>query len=163
MPQGLPNLVQAVFVKNDDMGLMHALLSPEVVITDIAGAKRTVECRTNYSFDNEIQYNFQTDRGFDFQIRVPTCAVDSSLASSLGSTSTFDSTTGVQKITIPAGQSSTSSEIGTGTRTEPRANNATRSLSRAAPIRSQDRCRCKIRASQELLQPHDLRSGICSS
>ncbi|KAK4496684.1 hypothetical protein PRZ48_012666 [Zasmidium cellare] len=121
-PQGLPKFVQAAFVKKGNTGLVHALLSPATVVTDIAGGKTTVECQTNYPFADELEYKVQTEKAFDFYVRVPTCAASSSLTSPSNSLSVFDSTTGLRQIAIPAGNSSLTFNIGTQVRTEPRAN-----------------------------------------
>lgn len=114
--------MQAAFVKKGDSGLVHALLSPAIVVTEIAGAEVTVDCQTSYPFDDDLQYSVQTDKGFDFYVRVPTWALNSSLTSSTGSTSTLDSSTGLRKIVAPAGKSTMTFKIGTEVRTEPRAN-----------------------------------------
>lgn len=104
-----------------ETGLLHALLSPTTVSTSINGGAVTVECETNYPFEDVLLYKINAQKGFDFYVRQPGWAEGASLSSSAGK-STYDSTTGLHKISLPSGASTVTYTINTSVRTEPRAN-----------------------------------------
>lgn len=124
-PQGLPKFTQSAYLTLGDAGLLHALLSPTTVTTTLGnGAKVTVECNTNYPFDDDLYYTVSSTASFDFYVRQPGWSPGSTLTASDASTSSsFDAATGLTKTSLPAGKSTLKYSITTpNIRTEPRAN-----------------------------------------
>ena len=117
-PQGLPKFVQAAYVTLGDNGLVHALLSPASVTTSVAGGSVTVDCETNYPFEDVLSYRITAEKPFDFYVRQPTWATGVKLSQH----SSFNSETGLHKISLPAGASRFTYAINTAVRTESRAN-----------------------------------------
>lgn len=120
-PQGLPKFLQSTFVSVGESGILHALLSPAMVTTQIQGSKVTVDCQTNYPFGNILNYQVQADGPFDFYVRVPTWATSATISSGSTSESTQNSD-GLLKMSLPKGSSTLVYNIGTEIRTAPRAN-----------------------------------------
>ncbi|KAF2475157.1 uncharacterized protein BDR25DRAFT_381996 [Lindgomyces ingoldianus] len=101
-PQGYPKFLSNSYVKVNETGLAHALLSPGVA----AIGDTIVKCETAYPFGNTLIYTITSRESFDFYVRVPSWAEASSTSISLNSsTSTVkpDSHTGLHKIAIPSG------------------------------------------------------------
>lgn len=113
--QGLPKYLAAMFSgvgKNGSEGLAHTLLGPASAQTTLAGNNSvSVSCQTNYPFDTVLTYSISADKAFDFYIRVPewadvTKVSFTSNTQGIGSLSTNpDSSSQLQQISVPAGQS----------------------------------------------------------
>lgn len=120
-PQGYPKFVTHSWGSVGNNGLAHLLLGPSNVSTLIG----TVECDTAYPFENTLRYSITTLEGFDFYVRVPSW-YDSQKSNITvgGSTSTLsvDKTTGLHKITIPAGKTQVTYNIGAQVRVVRRSN-----------------------------------------
>lgn len=78
----------------------------------------TVDCETNYPFEDVLSYSITAEKPLDFYVRQPTWASGATLSQQ----SSFDSETGLHKISLPAGASTFTYIIETAVRTEPRAN-----------------------------------------
>ena len=70
-PQGFPKFTMYSYLKNGETGLVHALLSPGQVKTNIGGKDVTVDCQTDYPFDTMLFYTVNSETDFDFYFRVP--------------------------------------------------------------------------------------------
>jgi hypothetical protein len=110
-----------VFVTSGDNSILHALLSPAVVTTTLlSGATVTVDCQTNYPFENTLFYDVTSDRAFDLDVRVPEWA-ESTLMNSHHARG-HKVAGGLMKISLPQGTSRVMYTLNTGVRTTPRAN-----------------------------------------
>ncbi|KAJ5801973.1 uncharacterized protein N7503_004423 [Penicillium pulvis] len=119
-PQGYPKFVLYSFVKKGKTGLVHALLSPGNVHTEIGGKTVSIDCETDYPFANTLSYTIKTDTDFDFYLRVPNWATEISIQG-LAKPST-DPKTGLMQFSIPAGTTKFTYTLGMETMTTPRAN-----------------------------------------
>ncbi|KAI1136929.1 hypothetical protein F5Y05DRAFT_419845, partial [Hypoxylon sp. FL0543] len=70
-PQGVSKFLTHSWAKVGSTGLIHALLGPSKVNTKIAGKDVTVECSTNYPFNNVLRYNVTTETDFSLHLRIP--------------------------------------------------------------------------------------------
>ena len=125
-PQGYPKFVSAMFTCTPNGGLAHVLLSPGSVSTTIGSNDVTINCDTLYPFDGVLSYDITASSGFDFYVRVPTWADLGSSSISVGSDSSTplspDPTSGLHKISLPAGRSSITYTLGTSIIQEARSN-----------------------------------------
>jgi hypothetical protein len=124
-PQGYPKFLAASFVKVGGNGIAHALLSPAKVNTRLASGEVTVQCQTNYPFDNTLDYKIAAPRAFDFYVRVPTWAIISTSRIAMSGQTIGvqpDAHTGLHRISIPAGKTSLSYTLSASVRIEHRAN-----------------------------------------
>lgn len=94
------------------------------VTTKIAGGSVTVECDTNYPFEDVLVYKVTAEKPFDFYIRRPTWATGDKLSYSGPEHSelTFDAGTALHKIPLVAGSSTIVYTVGATVRAEPRVN-----------------------------------------
>lgn len=114
-PQGLPKYLSAMFSgvgTNGTEGIAHTLLGPASVRWTLSGGNQvSIECTTNYPFDNVFTYSISAKDSFTFHVRVPEWADVAGVkftsdSSGYGSLSTdLDSSTRMQKINVPAGTS----------------------------------------------------------
>ncbi|KAF2103088.1 hypothetical protein NA57DRAFT_52623 [Rhizodiscina lignyota] len=131
-PQGLPKFLAAMFSgvgENGTEGIAHTLLGPaSVKWTLSSGNDVSIQCDTNYPFDNVFTYSISAKSKFSFYIRVPAWADASAVTfkssnPGYGSLSTnLDSSTRMQKIEVPAGDSTLMYSLPSGLVLEPRAN-----------------------------------------
>ncbi|KAJ9197365.1 CAZyme family GH127 [Paecilomyces variotii] len=126
-PQGYPKFTMYSWLKKGDTGLVHALLSPSHVETQVAGGNVTVDCHTDYPFRNELTYTITTEKTFDFYVRVPGWATGSTISSSDKGQQAgeLDPKSGLRGIEVSSGTTTIEyniSEIASKFRTEPRAN-----------------------------------------
>ena len=126
-PQGYPKFLSASFSRSGDSGLAHTLLSPAKATTQLPnGANVTVDCATNYPFNNVLYYTISSDGPFTFSVRVPGWAVFSGTTLQLNGAHTTpaqpDPDTGMASVNLPAGNNVLVYRIGASVRTEPRAN-----------------------------------------
>lgn len=82
----------------------------------------TVDCETNYPFEDVFIYKIQAEKPFDLYVRQPTWATKATLTASGSKDATFNTTSGLHKISIQAGISTATYIIDTSIRIEPRAN-----------------------------------------
>lgn len=126
-PQGYPKFLSASFVGIGPNGLGHALLSPATVSTTLGrGNKVSVSCDTTYPFGGTLVYTINADQAFDFYVRVPEWYVPTSSSISVGGQSQSlspDASTGMHIISVPAGQTTITYNLGTNIVVQPRANN----------------------------------------
>ncbi len=126
--QGYAKYVPAMFAKDGDDGLVHALLGPAHVSATLTKRNRVrVRCNTNYPFSNHLDYEIKATRAFRFSFRVPSWAllatsvvvVDSGKKHSLKP----DNATGLHTLLIPSGRTRVEVSLGAELRVEARANN----------------------------------------
>ena len=130
-PQGYPKFLQATFALSGQNGLAQTLLAPASVNTTLAsGNEVSVTCDTTYPFGQTLTYSIQASKPFTFSVRVPTWTdpsfnPTSNLTISGVSTNaapSFDSSTNMLSIDIPAGSSQLLYGLAPQLYTEPRAN-----------------------------------------
>lgn len=124
-PQGLPKFLMASYTQNGANGLAHALLSPASVKTKLSSGNVAVDCETNYPFANQLNYKVTSDGPFDFFVRVPGWADMSASNIAVGSGSAgalAPDSTGMHKVSLPAGSSQVTYNLGSKISTMPRAN-----------------------------------------
>lgn len=113
--------MQSAFVTSGNSGILHALLSPAVVTTTLSGGSTvTVDCQTNYPFENTLFYDVTADRAFDLHVRVPEWADSAELVSDYGHGRVVPG--GLMKIPLPQGNSRVMYTLNAGIKTTPRAN-----------------------------------------
>jgi hypothetical protein len=121
-PQAYPKFLANSFATTEDGGLAHLFLIPASVATTLgkSGNSTTfVTANTTYPFGNTISYSISASSPFDFYIRIPTWA-DSN--STVDSKATVRDGHGLHKLTIPAGESTTTVTFSTSPRIVERAN-----------------------------------------
>ena len=119
-PQGYPKFAQYSYVKKGDTGIVHALLSPATVQTQLNGKKVSIECETDYPFDNTLSYTINSDTDFQFYVRVPSWSTG--VTTQGQDTPETDSTTGLMEFDISSGTTKFSYSIGADLIISPRAN-----------------------------------------
>ncbi|KAL2850238.1 hypothetical protein BJY01DRAFT_245549 [Aspergillus pseudoustus] len=75
--QGYPKYAATSYVLNGDDHIIHALLGPTKLETQIGQKKVTVSCETNYPFDGQLHYTINSKTDFDFWVRIPAWALNS--------------------------------------------------------------------------------------
>lgn len=129
-PQGYPKFLAASYVRAGSDGLAHVLLAPANVSVSLQnGANVTIVTDTNYPFDLDILYTISTDAPFDFYVRVPGWADQSTTTTAFNNgtavTVTPDAESGLHKVaSIPAGTSSVWYSLSTSIRVEDRTNSS---------------------------------------
>ncbi|KAI0482613.1 duf1680 domain-containing protein [Xylariaceae sp. FL0804] len=88
-PQGYPKFLANSFVRTQDGGIAHVLLSPGSVSTTLDGGSNRISISTNttYPFGLDLTYTITADAPFAFYVRVPEWASDDSTWSLLSSSS----------------------------------------------------------------------------
>ncbi|KAJ5729713.1 uncharacterized protein N7483_004221 [Penicillium malachiteum] len=119
-PQGYPKFVLYSYVKKGDTGLVHALLSPGRVQTEISGKTVSVNCDTDYPFDNTLSYTVDSDTELQLYLRVPNWSTGVTIEGL--DTPATDSSTGLMQFDIPSGITKFNYTIGTELVVTPRAN-----------------------------------------
>ncbi|EAS28182.3 uncharacterized protein CIMG_09386 [Coccidioides immitis RS] len=126
-PQGYPKFISNMFVWLDQEGIAHALLGPgSVETTTKSGAKVKITCDTSYPFGNAFWYRIESDKDFNFYVRVPKWAnkakswtsVDGSMPTPL----LPDPDNSMQEIAMIAGRHILRYSLDTDIRVVPRAN-----------------------------------------
>ncbi|KAI1333111.1 duf1680 domain-containing protein [Xylariaceae sp. FL0255] len=123
---GNPKFLANSFVLTQDGGIAHVLLSPGSVTTTLNNNKVTISAETNYPFSMDLSYSINADEAFTFYVRIPTWASSSSTTtgpSSSASAAVSPSDQGLQKFSVPKGQSQISVNLQTAPRVVERANN----------------------------------------
>ncbi|KAH0555905.1 hypothetical protein GP486_006148 [Trichoglossum hirsutum] len=133
-PQGYPKFLSASFVKVGPNGLGHALLSPGKVSTTLGQGNDnnvTVDCETNYPFGLLFLYTIETQRPFDFYVRVPEWYIaEDSFARVSSSDSEIskglivdpDPVTGMLHVAVGKGTTKITYKLGARIKIEPRMN-----------------------------------------
>jgi hypothetical protein len=110
-----------VFVTSGDNSILHALLSPAIVTTTLrSGATVTVDCQTNYPFEDTLFYDVTSDRAFDLDVRVPEWAESAALMSHHARGHKVAG--GLMRVSLPQGTSRVMYTLNTRIRTTSRAN-----------------------------------------
>jgi len=122
-PQGYPKFIMYSYLRKGSSGLVHALLSPGHVKTQILGKDVSVDCQTEYPFSNQLSYTIVSEVSFQLYLRVPTWATYATVSEAhQNRTSLPDSQSGLMEIQISPGTTKIQYEIGMELRTAPRAN-----------------------------------------
>lgn len=120
-PQGYPKFTMYSYLRAQDGGLVHALLSPGRVETDLDGKNHVrIDCKTHYPFDTQFSYTIHAEKPFKFHLRIPTWA--SSSTSTSRDASKMDPKTRLRHLDIPSGTTTLTHDIPMNLRTESRAN-----------------------------------------
>ncbi|KAI1264177.1 hypothetical protein F5Y18DRAFT_86645 [Xylariaceae sp. FL1019] len=122
-PQAYPKFLANSFATTEDGGLAHVLLSPASAAVRLGHDKKNVvlvSANTTYPFGHTIQYSFSASEPFTFYARIPTWAhADSAIN---GNKRVSPNERGLQKIQVPAGESTASIQLTTAPRVVLRAN-----------------------------------------
>jgi hypothetical protein len=96
-----------------------------VTATLPGGCTVTVSCDTKYPFDFILSYTVSASSSFDLYLRVPGWATSSSASVNSGVSESLDpdKSTGMAKVSLPAGQSTVKYTLRAGTSIDLRANN----------------------------------------
>ncbi|KAI9885016.1 MAG: hypothetical protein M1823_003184 [Watsoniomyces obsoletus] len=127
-PQGYPKFLSASFVRVGQHGLGHALLSPARLSTSLEKGENpiTIDCQTNYPFENILLYTITALKPFRFSIRVPEWYIpeESYLRINNGHRLRLhpDEESGMHTLQIHAGITTVTYHLGAEIRIEPRAN-----------------------------------------
>jgi hypothetical protein len=127
-PQGYPKYVANQWVGVGDNGIAHALLGPGSVNTTTgSGTTVSILSDTFYPFSYNFSYSMQSSGDFDFYIRVPGWADQSSTLVSINSGLVTavqpDSTSGLHHIPLKSGSNTVQYSISTDIRVESREGN----------------------------------------
>lgn len=122
-PQGYPKFTMYSFLKNGDSGILHSLLSPGRIQTQIQGKAVSVDCQTDYPFDNTLSYTVDSDVDFQLYLRVPGWATQAKIQGSPSDDgASKDPKTDLIKVNIPSGTTKFTYELGMDLVTADRAN-----------------------------------------
>ncbi|CAE6395242.1 unnamed protein product [Rhizoctonia solani] len=108
-PQGFPKFIShAVVSSADQKSLTQIYFGPLTVKTALSGvgAKVSINVDTNYPFSDNVKITINTDKTFDYYIRVPTW-INKQASIKIGNSAekafSPDSTTKLQKVSVKAG------------------------------------------------------------
>jgi Beta-L-arabinofuranosidase, GH127 len=124
---GLPKWIAAMFMKQGEDGIAHALLGPAELKT-ILGTRNEIRirCTTNYPFANLLEYHIKARHPFRFLIRVPAWALDDSSGIQINDGKTHhlkpDNVTGLHEVIVSPGKTKIEIWFGAQVRVDPRAN-----------------------------------------
>ncbi|KAK5788168.1 hypothetical protein VI817_009126 [Penicillium citrinum] len=122
-PQGYPKFTMYSFLKNGDTGIVHSLLSPGRIQTEIKGAKVSVDCMTDYPFENVLSYTIDSDTDFQLYLRAPSWATQAKVKGSpRDDDASKDPETDLLKVNIPSGTTKFTYHLGMELKTVDRAN-----------------------------------------
>ena len=124
---GLPKWIAAMFVKQGDEGIAHALLGPANLRTTLGKRNKVhIQCTTNYPFGHLLEYQIKARHAFRFSIRVPSWALNDSSGIEVNGGKAHhlrpDNSTGLHEVIVPAGKTKIEIWFGAKVRIEPRAN-----------------------------------------
>ena len=127
--QGYPKFLAASFVQVGSDGIAHVLLGPGTMSLTLSSGAVTVNCSTNYPFDETLTYTVTSSAPFTFYVRVPAWADANASALKTASSRTPlspDSHTGLQPIPMNGGTSKFSITLALDNiiRTQPLANDS---------------------------------------
>ena len=125
-PQGYPKFVTQSWGRLGADGIVHLLLSPSTLTTDVSGHPTTIECVTEYPFSDQLRYKVQAQTPFELYIRIPSSAQASSSSFSIdqGANHSLDlDDNGLHKVQVPSGQTVIDIRLDIPIRTAPRSNN----------------------------------------
>lgn len=130
-PQGYPKFLVASWVKVGKDGLGHALLSPSSLTTKLDnGVEVSVDVDTQYPFSDALSYTVKASGPFTLYVRIPSWTTLSdthvSIAGAQPTTSLVspDPHTGLQAISLPAGNSAVTVALSRSITTVRRANDS---------------------------------------
>lgn len=124
--QGYPKFIANSWATTTG-GLIHALLSPTSVKTQVNGGAVSIAVDTNYPFSNTLTYHVDSKEAFDLYVRVPSwyVASGSSITTDFSGQAELDPDprTGLHKVSLPAGKSVIRYSLSATIRSEARSNN----------------------------------------
>jgi hypothetical protein len=119
-PQGYPKFLTNSWAQTPS-GLVHMLLSPSTVTTNISGHQVTIQCGTDYPFDNTLTYTVDAETPFNLRLRIPSWSSKNIIIVNGAREAVYpQSTTNTQTITLPAGHSTVILQLELAPRTETR-------------------------------------------
>jgi hypothetical protein len=104
--QGYPKYVSHSYTLSGDDQIVHALLGPTTLKTEIHGSQVKIDCKTSYPFSGKLKYLIQSDGYFKFSVRVPDWALVSSSSVFQGHFSLLQPVDGLQTFEICSGVTS---------------------------------------------------------
>lgn len=107
-PAGFAKFITHSWMKTwDKSTLVHALLGPSKVTTQMNGGTTNIEVDTNYPFDTELDYSITSDAAFQLALRVPGWATGASYSINGGvAVPIVPDANNQQVISVPAGSTS---------------------------------------------------------
>ena len=125
-PQGYPKFTMYSYLRKGDTGLVHGLLSPGRLQTQVSGRRVSIDCETDYPFNDTLSYTIDSKTNFDFYLRAPQWASSISIRSSSGGdsldSSSIDPDSRLSRLEIRPGTTKITYELSTDLRIESRAN-----------------------------------------
>jgi hypothetical protein len=70
-PQGYPKTTLYSYLRKAETGLVHALLSPGKVDTEVQDKPVPIDCQTDYRFKNSFSYLVKCQDPFELYLGVP--------------------------------------------------------------------------------------------
>ncbi|KAI3332326.1 hypothetical protein HD806DRAFT_546463 [Xylariaceae sp. AK1471] len=128
VPQGFAKLTTHSWAHTEQAGIVHLLLSPSQVTTQVGGLDVTIECITNYPFSGTLSYFVQSDAVFFLYLRVPSWYNPKTTTLEINGTlvqpPSPNPQTGMHKIALPRGETAVTYTVGMEPRFERRGNGA---------------------------------------
>ena len=118
-PQGYPKFLMYSFLRNGKNGIVHSLLSPGKVQTEVQGKSVSIDCKTDYPFGSVLSYTIESKANFQLYLRVPAWAKKATLQNK---TAEVDPKTGLIEVKITPGTTNLRYEVGMELTATPRAN-----------------------------------------
>ncbi|KAH6638519.1 duf1680 domain-containing protein [Truncatella angustata] len=126
-PQGYPKFLANSFVGTEDGGIAHVYLSPGTLSTTLKNDNPvTITATGIYPFGLNLKYHVASTKAFSFYVRIPTWAGNASSVTGPEEQPRkliAPTDKGLQKVDVPAGESTFTVDLNTQPRVEPRANN----------------------------------------
>jgi hypothetical protein len=123
-PQGYPKFLSHSWATLGDSGLVHALLSPSTVTTNLpSGGAVTVQCDTAYPFGSTLTYTVDAKSEFSLYVRVPSWSSNFNITVN-GAKTDKSPSLGLLQISLPSGHSTVVFNVEAKLRTEARQNGA---------------------------------------
>lgn len=104
-PQGYPKFTMYSYLRKGKKGIVHALLSPGRVETQVQGKPVSVDCQTDYPFNGTLSYAVKCEDSFELYLRVPKWATSTTVqvGDSQIHTPPVDPHSGLIELKVPSG------------------------------------------------------------
>jgi hypothetical protein len=123
-PQGYPKFAMYSYLRKGETGLVHALLSPGRVNTQVQGKPVFIDCQTEYPFNSSLLYLIECQDSFELYLRVPKWATSATVQ--LGDYQIIvppvDPQSRLIEIKVPSGTTRIQYDLGMELQVVPRAN-----------------------------------------
>lgn len=123
--QAFPKLLAASFAIVNAYAVAHVILGPALLATTLpVGISVSINCSTDYPFDNTLRYAITASAPFTFHLRIPGWSKIATFAlnSQLSRATNPDSNTRLAAISLPAGTSTLRLDLSATLRVVPRPN-----------------------------------------